>query len=316
MDYALLEQKKAQMQSTDAVADDEALEEAFQTAAAAVADPSSSSTVVVVPKKRSRNDIITELKGKHAAMDEEVVAAPPPTPEVAALEKAKQMGKFRPIGAPAAEGKAKEEKRKKKKRKVVEAEPIKANAAPSTAKAAAPDAPAPTTSSLQPLKAKITPPETEVRPPAPSALADAEPAEDVDIFADAGEYEGLDLGDEDDDDDANQPPQPARPAPSDNKEEGGGAPVRRANWFNEPSPEPLEQGPPPRAVASPGTRTKPGMEEGEQGDQGQREVVPTRLAPLASSSIADVKAFLAMDKALEKEEKRKARKEKNKKKDA
>ncbi|KAG8854861.1 hypothetical protein FRB96_007261 [Tulasnella sp. 330] len=319
LDYALLEQKKAQIKGTDALADDDALEEAFQ---AAVDLPS------IVPKKRSRNDIISELKGKHAitSMDDEMlekVAAPPP--EVAALEKAKQMGKFKPIGVPSAEMKAKEEKRKKKKRKVVEAEPMKTKAkattalstskAASTSSAPTSDIPPPMASSIRSPETNITPTETRSKPPPfPPILADSDFADDMDIFAEAGEYEGLDLGDEDEDD-THQPPSASqlnRLAPSHNKEEGD-APIRRGNWFNEPSPEPLDQGPPAQVVAA--ASSSSGAQHATEEGEGE-ESVPTHLAPLASSSITDVKAFLAMDKALEKEEKRKARKEKNKKKDS
>ncbi|KAG8993921.1 hypothetical protein FRB95_014166 [Tulasnella sp. JGI-2019a] len=318
LDFALLEQKKAQMQSTDAVADDEALEEAFQ----AAAEPTTT-----IPQKRSRNDIISDLKGKRpisSTLNDGVDETVPPIPEVAALEKAKKMGKFKPIGAPATETKVKEEKRKKKKRKVVEAEPLKKGKVVTalselepTAPAASVPALAPPEYTTSPVEATITTAishETKTELPALPILDATEPVDDdIDIFADAGEYEGLDLGDEDEGDAQEQPAaiRSPRPRPTDEKDKGTG-PIKRVNWFNEPSPEPIQQDEPEQPEASSSSGKKPALEEGEQ----EEEAVPTRLVPLASSSIADVKAFLAVDKALEKKEKRKARKEKNKKKDA
>jgi IK cytokine len=111
LDFALLEQNRARLASTQSKEDDEALEEVFAQTASAPSAPSST--------KRSRADIIKELKEKRATSDvseqpnQETTTEIQPNPS-----KFRPIG-FKPIGA-STKGKAKkrdEGEPKKKKRK-------------------------------------------------------------------------------------------------------------------------------------------------------------------------------------------------------
>ncbi|KAG9018274.1 hypothetical protein FRB90_011674 [Tulasnella sp. 427] len=279
--------------------EDDALEEAFKSAAA-VETPSDSANL---PKKRTRDDLLKALKSKQKPGDGSAMEVDAP-PEAKSLEGAKQKGKFRPIGQPAPEAKAKEEKRKKKKRKVAtEVQPSETTpiAEPVlTSSSAAEPTPAADPSIVQSQVPQETQhdapqpgPSKPIRPPTPQDDDD-----DVDIFADVGEYEGVDLGD----DSGDEKPSSAAKAMEDTAASG---PIKRMNWFGDAEPEP------PVAISRPRPPTTPPAAEKEEGEE--EEDKPIRLAPLTSSSIGDIKSFLAADKALEKEEKRKARKEKKKK---
>ncbi|KIO33753.1 hypothetical protein M407DRAFT_17364 [Tulasnella calospora MUT 4182] len=290
LNLELLEKVKAGDDAS--IVDDDALEEAFK-AAAASETPSESANV---PKKRTRDDLLKALKNKR----EESTAAPMEVEgpsEAKSLEAAKSKGKFRPIGQPAAETKAKEEKRKKKKRKVVteahNAEPPQAPAPLPTTDLSARALPAANLTESHPEPSTDTPQAGPSKPPPATILPDDDG--DIDIFADVGEYEGVDLGDDSEDD---KPPSTRK---EEKDESSVSDPPKRVNWFGEAEPEP-----PVIFKPRPPTPPVPEKEEGEEEE-------PVRLAPLASSSIHDIKSFLEVDKALEKEEKRKALKEKKKK---
>lgn len=286
--------------------DDDALEEAFREAAAA----STTSEPTSVPKKRTREDLLKALKSKRDESGTSSMDLDGP-PDAKSLETAKQKGKFRPIGQPAPETKAKEEKRKKKKRKVAleapepKSTPSDANPVASATreesnppKAGTPDHAVASTLVPEPSlgQSQLQPsPDPPILPPAPPQDDDDD---DLDIFADVGEYEGVDLGDDSDDDGS------APKRNQDNELAASSDPPKRVNWFGETDPEP------PAILSKPRPPTPPPAPEKEAGEE---EEQPMRLAPLASSSIHDIKSFLDVDKALEKEEKRKARKEKNKK---
>ncbi|KAJ6619857.1 hypothetical protein B0H10DRAFT_1792606, partial [Mycena sp. CBHHK59/15] len=285
LDVALLEQNKAKA-SLSAV-DDDTLEQAFIAA----------SSAPTVPKKRTREDMIRELKEKRG-----VKSAVEPKPTEDALEVAKKQGKFKPIGfkpigAPAEEKPKKKAKgngangeRKKKKRKVEV--PANVDGATDECSAVMPPPPVPE---------KVADP----APPVPSSSAippEDDMPDDFDIFAGAGDYEGIDLGDDDDDDDGD--------APNNGGLEEGEEPSElpaAGKWFEQDEPDhlpstsklplpPLSSKPPPPPVDD-------DEEDGEQ---------PTRLVPLQSSALPSIKDLLAMDKAANSSEKWKKRKDKKK----
>ncbi|KAI0687988.1 RED-like protein N-terminal region-domain-containing protein [Cytidiella melzeri] len=135
--------------------------------------------------------------------------------------------------------------------------------------------------------------------------------EDFDIFAGAGEYTGLDLGDEEADEDSGAEPG----AIVDDTRADAVDSIPRRKWFDtedEPAPstEPHQdrsKSQPVEALSHPiGIPDEP--EEGEEPD----EDTPIRLAPLASSAVPSIRDILAADQEEEKQEKRRARKEKKK----
>ncbi|KAJ7654451.1 hypothetical protein DFH06DRAFT_1269950 [Mycena polygramma] len=284
LDVALLEQNKAK--ASLSTVDDDSLEQAFKEAVAET----------TVPKKRTREDMIRELKEKRG------ITSSTPTPD-AALEAAKKQGKFKPIGFKpigATEEKPRKKKvkadgtegdRKKKKRKVEAVEPKGDDE-----KAIPPPPPpsngaqsAPTASSSTPL-----------------SLEDDVP-DDFDIFAGAGEYEGIDLGDEEDEEEDKETGKPDNP----DLEDGEEAEPAPRTWFEEDEPDPppsTSKLPLPLPSATSKPPSHPVDEEDEEGEVSQ----PTRLVPLASSALPSIKDLLAMDKAANSSEKRKKRKDKKK----
>jgi len=128
---------------------------------------------------------------------------------------------------------------------------------------------------------------------------------DLDIFADAGEYKGVDLGSDDDSDQGSDTghERPPQPGPSVTSAGNVSAPSRRG-WFDDGA-EPEPEVPPSEAPAE----QRPPVPETTVEAEEEQSV---RLAPLTSSAIPSIRDFLTMDEAVEKEEKRKARKEKRK----
>lgn len=277
LDHSLLEQNKARAAlSTE---DNDALEEAFMQA--------TSHTLTNVPTKRTREDLIRDLKEQRARNAEQ---GPKTADEEAQLlEEAKQKGKFKPIGfrpiGSTSGGKRRKEKlstdnveRKKKKRKVEEAG---SKDIPSM-----PPPPVPT-------KAQIKPNTPELEEPID---------DDFNIFADAGEYEGIDLGDDDDEDEhiAREPEErdgssnsmaPQRWIPNDETE------APRTKPSIPPLSDAITQSPPSRRVVS---------------EEEEVQVQPMRLVPLSSSALPSIKDFLAMDQAAGSYDKKKKRKNKKK----
>ncbi|KAJ7130608.1 hypothetical protein C8R44DRAFT_613995, partial [Mycena epipterygia] len=208
LDIALLEQNKAK-ESLSTV-DDDSLEQAFMAAA----------SEATVPKKRTREDMIRELKEKRG-----IKSDTPPTTESKSndtLEAAKKQGKFKPIGFKpigGADDKPKKKvkgdgadgERKKKKRKV-EAAGDKGE----TTKAGGDGA-----SSMPPPPPPAADPGRKASSSTPVPPEDDVP-EDFDIFAGAGEYEGIDLGDEDEEDEPGTAGKPDNPELEDGEEAGGG----------------------------------------------------------------------------------------------
>ncbi|KAJ7879915.1 hypothetical protein B0H14DRAFT_3129458 [Mycena olivaceomarginata] len=283
LDVALLEQNKAK--ASRSTVDDDSLEQAFMEAAS---EPT-------VPKKRTREDIIRELKEKKGVKSSAPV-------NDGALDAAKKQGKFKPIGFKpigGAEDKPKKKKakadgadgeRKKKKRKV-EAAASTEQKGEADSRMPAPPSNAPEADPQTPSSSKLPLPEDDT-------------PEDFDIFADAGEYQGLDLGDEEDEDGAATTRKPDNPAPEDGIEESAPPPRK---WFDEDEPDPAPSTsklPLPAALEKSPPRP---VDEDEEG-----EVEQMRLVPLASSALPSIKDLLAMDEAANSSNKWKKKKDKKK----
>lgn len=320
LDFALLEQQKAKVSATDAVEDEEALEAVFNNTSIPSSIPSESTpSTKASGKKRTREELLKELKVKRAKG--EVAAAP--VVEDKALEEAKKVGKFKPIGsgfkpiAKTKDGKGPDGTvKKKKKRKVEEAVGSKDQVNPPEVVGEAvngrtgPVA----TSERQDSKATKSP------EPEPEALP-----EDFDIFADAGEYEGLNIGDDDDDDFDKGVSDGEIPEGKSSKDvdmrdaerreaEDIADTQRRKKWIEDEEDEDQVQIPasPPDLKGEGKEKSPPSSREDSAPAQRSPTPEPTRLAPLASSALPSIRDILAADEALELEDKRKARKEKKK----
>ena len=123
LDFALLEQNKARAAAEEEVNTEAALEAALSRERASEppldTQTATSSTPATKPK-RTREERIADLKRRRdEAKNGPSVSSTPPA-DVEKLEKAKKMGKFRPIGAPLPASTKEDgpEKRKKKKRKL------------------------------------------------------------------------------------------------------------------------------------------------------------------------------------------------------
>ena len=292
LDFALLEQNKARLASTSSKQDDEALEELFAQKTSTLPAPTST--------KRSRADIIKELKEKRVNGGESEQPK-----EEAVTEKPTNSSKFRPIGFKPIGAPTEEKIRKKRKKEGNESKKKKRKAEPSAGEE----------SGLN-VVATSPPPKHAASGSALTKPIEVEATEDdFDIFAGAGEYNGVEIGSDDDDDDDDNDEEsgmgherPSHPGPSVASTAGADASPRRG-WFDNDAaksePEPESEVPPPKAPAEHPT---PIPEAGVEAEEEQL----ARLAPLTSSAIPSIRDFLAMDEAVEKEEKRKARKEKRK----
>ncbi|KAH7335385.1 hypothetical protein B0J17DRAFT_74163 [Rhizoctonia solani] len=308
LDFALLEQQRTREESRDDLDDD--LEFAFQgkpVEASSIEEPSTA--IQSQGKKRTRAELLAELKQSREADESQGAKISTKEEEIEALERAKQAGKFKPMGSNSF---APVEKKKKKKKKKVVAEEGKSQV--KDTKVSHPDvsdkvvSPDPTNVPSQDAATTMPPesvratqdavlsPHVEDVPlnappisasiPAPSI----EELEDADPFADAGEYEP-DYGDDSEGEGA--PKDTPRPS----------VPSGRRNWFNDPELDPEPAKPPTAPPKDP--------EEIEPKPEPARSM---RLEGLSSSAMPSVSEFLAMDKEEEEREKKKARKEKNKKK--
>ena len=284
LDFALLEQNKARLASASSKQDDEALEEVFVHTASTTSAPTL--------KKRSRAEIIDELKERRG-----IEGGLEQPNEDAVAEKRPDSSKFRPIGFKPI-GPSKEEQVKKKKGKESkEPKKKKRKVEPSTVDAGEQASPKGTTTS--PLASVEGTASTSLlpKPIQPGPVED-----DFDIFADAGEYKGVEVGSDDDSDQGSEVRREKPPHPEPLVEDVS-APPRRG-WFDDAEIPGPEAPPSPTPAEQPARIPEADVEaEGEQ---------LTQLAPLSSSAIPSIREFLAMDEAVEKEEKRKARKEKRK----
>ncbi|TFK65607.1 hypothetical protein BDN72DRAFT_962412 [Pluteus cervinus] len=286
LDMALLEQNKARAAAADD--NDEDLEKAYLEAS--------------VQKKKTKADLLRELKDKRTNEQQTVASA---EDKKDGLEAGKTQGKFKPIGfkpigGPVEEkskkkrtkAEGKDGERKKKKRKV--------DAEGTTAQESSAAGPSSTTTNQEPTKTTKPPP------------SEPEPVdEDFDIFAGAGDYEGLDLGDDDADDD--EPMRAASPrrsrSPGEIDEPSTSTNNQRRQWI--PLDDGEQQHPPPTPSAPSKSQATPPPHTLEEGEEEDEE--PIRLQPLASSALPSIKDLLALNEAAEADEKRRKRKEKKKK---
>ncbi|KAG7093613.1 hypothetical protein E1B28_007278 [Marasmius oreades] len=300
LDLALLEQNKAKEAMGRAAEEDEQLEKAFMEGGKATTEAPAPSG-----KKRTREEIIRELKDKRAS-----AGSTSSTLQEAELNR----GKFKPIGlepigTSATEEKAKKRKvkgdgeKKKKKQKVTEEditekEKVKAGSDIQTALV-----------EKQTLRISSQPKQPE---PEPDDLPD-----DFDIFADAGDYEGIELGD--DDEDGEEKDMTEKKVEIDdllvtNAKLGPG------RWVVDDQGEAIKPEPATSSLIQPtshgaSTSTPPqAPNDNEDGQLEEEEEEVMRLVPLQSSALPSIKDFLAMDEAAEKGEKKKKRKEKKKEK--
>lgn len=303
LDFALLEQQKAKMSQGQAAADDD-LESAFMEAS------------VPVPKKKTRDELVDELKQARSSASATYVTQD-------GLERAKMAGKFKPIGAPdkpiekektkrkkRANDGAEDGERKKKKRKV-ESEP-----------AAEAQINRDNNDKLPGQKVFEETPSEDARITRVGSTKEKAPTllpidDDDDIFADAGEYQGLEVSDGDDDDEEEEKPKTlSKPSGRHSPPRGSPSNKPTRNWFGEPveldrppvSLKPSSIAPAPIVPFSEST-SKPQLKVNEQeGDL----IEGAKLRGLASSAVPSIKDLLAIDQAAEREEKRKAKKEKKK----
>lgn len=282
LDIALLEQNKTRAAGLSAE-DDDILEQAFQ-------DITSQATV---PKKRTRDDLIRELKEKRAQKGE-VGDAPATTTaeeETLLLEEAKKKGKFKPIGYKPPEDARKKKKGKvnvnggerKKKRKVAEDGMVKDTPEHGTA-------PRAVVSALTGVESSTAPTPTLPEP-------EPEPV-DFDIFADAGEYKGIDLGDDEEEEE------------EDGVGVGEEAPKQRDYLFEEKEGRSSEVIP-RRWIETDGLESTSHKQEllhsilerhpsplhQSEKEETEEDGQLMRLMPLASSALPSIKDFLAMDSA-------------------
>ncbi|GJJ11280.1 hypothetical protein Clacol_005512 [Clathrus columnatus] len=272
LDFALLERAKLRLNTEE---DDASLETAFQESRAKLEIPTGS--------KRTREDLIRALKEQRTNPN----TVKSSSSEIDVFQKAKQQGKFKPIGALDTLSTKKErneakdsEKPKKKKRKVKNTEGVSQ----------------PQGLSREQEKELV---QGSLSVPVPTPFIDV----DVDIFIDAGEYKGLVLDDEDEDEDAPKDTEGSH-FNDDN--------LPPNNWFKDDKPkiivdvgvgssQPSDPPPAPMSPSSP----PPKKDDSEEGF-----TAPSRLEPLASSSLPSIRDFLEVDKATEAYEKRQARKKK------
>ncbi|KAF9454313.1 hypothetical protein P691DRAFT_754796 [Macrolepiota fuliginosa MF-IS2] len=305
LDVALFEQNKVRT-AVESTEDDETLEQAYLEA---------SSTV---PKKRTREDIINELKRKRTQQGQQPEEETKQTAKegAKALEQAKKQGKFKPIGFKPIGGSEEKEKKGKKKSKTKDGagkegverkkkkRKVEAGLAPGASTAAAvEEAPAVVAEALAPTSTSQ-----------PKVLEPEPLGEEFDIFADAGDYDGIDLGDEDDDDDDEDESRP-KIKQRDASQEPPLTSLSR-KWI------PVEEDGTPTISPKPtrDLRERPrsqspnhhkGPDDRDVEMEGEEEK-PMRLQPLEGSALPSIREFLAMDEAAGVADKRRKRKEKKK----
>ncbi|KAL1747631.1 hypothetical protein HDZ31DRAFT_72140 [Schizophyllum fasciatum] len=331
LDLSLLEANRAK--ETRNTNDDEMLEAAYrgEDVSPAVVDPPPPADE---PKKRSRADIIKQMKAKRQGQVPADTPAPPPK-EDKEIDKSKfkSIG-FKPAGDKPKKKKAKTEgdgERKKKKRKVEGDAP---GATPVPAKESAPTAPVEASKPAAPAKPKE---------PSPEPIPD-----DFDIFAGAGDYDGIPDEEDGSDGERAEAGKTRRNGEGDAHRDGSAEPgevsghpprdsdsemqdtepaVPRARWFDDEPREPVLPRRPATPPALRALKKGKGRAEVEGGsepaspsgarpagdDEDDAEHPPARLAPLESSAVPSIKDLLAMDEALGTFEKRQKRKEKKKK---
>lgn len=212
------------------------------------------------------------------------------------------MSKFKPVGSSSSwktvgeqplEGEKK--KRKKKKVKIQEADATTTDAAlPTTSKAAR----------GEPMSEKLTAaPEPPVKEEVMTAVKIEEPESegDDDIFGGAGDYKGLETDSDDSDSEMKAEEKPKLETTTTLTANPG----KRRAYFDDEDEEEISTSTVPSSV----TNLQNNLKTNQEGQEGQEEERPMRLEALSGSAIPSVRDLLEVDKALEKEEKRKERKE-------
>ncbi|EMD39090.1 hypothetical protein CERSUDRAFT_112785 [Gelatoporia subvermispora B] len=321
LDLSLLEQSRARLAASTAVEEDESLELAFREAAApSASSPTVTDTSASAPRKRTREEILAAIKNKRAKTGDKADTTPEPVVlkgADVALEEAKKAGKFRPIGFKpiGGEKKVKKVKAKEKGEKKRKADAKPGGEQPLTMSAQAAEAAASATPEAGPSK-----------PPAAKAPEpELEPLdESFDIFADAGDYTGVDIGDDDESSESDREmraeeqeegeerPDAQAPAPRvrwvDVEEDDRASPPKAGSVPSELAPKPSKsqsRSPPPAEV-----RARPPDEQYSDGEE--EEERPMRLQPLASSAIPSIRDLLEADKAADKSQKWRDKKGKKK----
>lgn len=318
LDFALLEQNRARLAASSAAVDDASLEQVFQEVATSA------------PRKRTREEIVQALKSKRAKTStsgadetgaaERVGAVKPPPSADPALEEAKKAGKFRPIGFKPIGGGSGEKHKKKKKVKTKpasqedEASRKKAKVDTSGERPPPVLAPAPEAGPSTNAGAPVVSP-----PPPPIPAQESETVDDeFDIFADAGEYTGVDLGDEDE---GSEGLRSDREHEEGEMKEAPSPPKSKGRWFATEDDDRTDAQTSPTAKdadedVSASAKARPPPEEvpSDREDGEEEEGRPMRLQPLASSAIPSIRDLLDMDASSGKGGKRGSKKGKKKEK--
>ncbi|KAH8833038.1 hypothetical protein DL96DRAFT_1705070 [Flagelloscypha sp. PMI_526] len=254
LNFALLAQNRARLQEQDTV-DDDVLEDAF----ASSSKPSTSSNPPDT-KKKSRADLLKQLKESRGN-----AASKEPVSEDAKPTKFKPIASgFKPIGETDKKKKKKKIKaegeldddRKKKKRKLDDTAPAEPLPAPPPAALPLPK--------LPPLPAD-----------------DLDP--DADIFADAGDYEGIPSDSDESMDDAPTTSKPSEPPT-----------VPRRGWFDEKEPTPP---PVPNPISSVADSSPAPAQPPSDDSENEEPPKPTRLEGLSSSVLPNIRSFLDAERA-------------------
>ncbi|OBZ74055.1 Protein Red [Grifola frondosa] len=290
LDFALLEQNRARAAAAEASTTDASLEQAFLEAG---------------PAKRTREDIVRELKSKRTASVPDESSQASASMDVA-LEEAKKAGKFKPIGfKPVGGSAANGDKPKRKKKTKASEEPAERRKKRKVVVEASPP----------PLAPDAVPSASTSQLPSPPPAPEPEPESadyDFDIFAGAGEYTGVDLGDDSESEGGQSDVERRARSPGSHIEGANDGPQEhspqpRGNWF-----APAEDAALPPVVddMQEPTLARAMVEEGEGEEDEEETGGPVRLQPLASSVLPSIKDLLALDEEADKTKKRRARKEK------
>jgi IK cytokine len=271
---------------------------------------------IPAPKKKTREELVKELKQARSSASAANVTQD-------GLDRAKIAGKFKPIGAPdnpLEKSKTKKKKRakdgeedrgRKKKKRRIESEPTAEAQGNGNENDVTPEQ---KVSDEIPNEDDKT---TRLGPTKQKAPTPPPPDDDDDIFADAGEYKGLEISDEEEEDDKEERPKTlSKPSGHHSPPAGSLSDKPIHNWFGkpiEPDKPPVSIKPssiaPAPVVSLSASSSKPQSRHEEHGDD---LIEGAKLRGLTSSAVPSIKDLLAIDEAAEREEKRKAKKEKKK----
>ncbi|KAF8327177.1 uncharacterized protein EI90DRAFT_1824785 [Cantharellus anzutake] len=330
LDLSLLEKQKARIAAQSEARVDDELEAAFASGSSWNNATADGPPISSVPNKRTRDEILADLK-RQGPRD-----TPPDVAKEGEFERAKKLGKFKPIGGLAA---LTSSKLKKKAQKARVPEVRSTTSLPGEKSVSStPKPPVVTTDRSTKSTPSLAPPDTQnARPPeseeaflgsipsGPNPTPNTslgtqlmkEASDDLDIFADVGDYEGIESSDEGERENPTSIPYSSSRALPDNA-------LATTQWFGEgPEDEPAalpatwsqrpqasQQRSAPSSLHPPQVHQGSDAREGGGGDDVSRSPPrPTRLEGLSSSG-PSIREIIEMDKAAEAAEKKKARKEK------